>query len=197
MRVIALGFSTLKAYCANTLDRTQISANLQSLLDDVKQVEENFANVPSKWMCTPTCPCPNPVTTPWMANYLKATSYDSTYPTYEKWINAKFGRTLTTATVAAASTAPLQPIFVSATAGVVTYNNFWDCYQKIAQLDAANVTTNANFNRRVAKLSDNFETFARDVEGGLNCNGVCYPGMFYYFQPITTPPPTVNCINGL
>jgi hypothetical protein len=148
--IIALGFTYLKAYCDNTLDLTQMSANMKSLLDDVKQVEQNFANVPSKWMCTPTCPCPNPVTTPWMTNYLKATSYEPKYATYEKWINAKFNRTLNTTTVAAAATAPFQPIFINVTAGAVTYNVFWDCYLKIAQLDAANVTTNANFNRRVA-----------------------------------------------
>ena len=39
--------------------------------------------------------------------------------------------------------------------------------------------------------------FAADVESVLNCNGGCYPGLFYYFRTVYDGPPTQNCITGI
>lgn len=56
---------------------------------------------------------------------------------------------------------------------------------------------NPNYQSKAANFSEGFETFARDVEASLSCNGICYPGLFFYFQTIYNGPPTKNCIEGL
>lgn len=35
------------------------------------------------------------------------------------------------------------------------------------------------------------------METTLNCNGICYPGLFFYFKTIFNGPPTKNCIKGI
>jgi hypothetical protein len=49
----------------------------------------------------------------------------------------------------------------------------------------------------VVALSEGFENFARNVEENLNCNGICYPGIFYYFKTLDNGPPKANCLDGL
>lgn len=56
---------------------------------------------------------------------------------------------------------------------------------------------NSNYQRKAANISEGVENFARDVEASLNCNGVCYPGLFYYFRTINSGPPSKNCIDGI
>jgi hypothetical protein len=37
------------------------------------------------------------------------------------------------------------------------------------------------YQKKAANISEGLEAFARDVEASLNCNGICYPGLFFYF----------------
>ncbi len=48
----------------------------------------------------------------------------------------------------------------------------------------------------VPNITAGFKKFATDFEKSLNCNGICYPGLFYYFRSIKEGPPSKNCING-
>lgn len=78
-----------------------------------------------------------------------------------------------------------------------TYDNFYDCYLAVSNLEDVEITKNPSYQRRVRKVGQEFEKFARDFESSLNCNGICYPGLFYYFKSIRSGPPTNNCIEGI
>lgn len=56
---------------------------------------------------------------------------------------------------------------------------------------------NPAYQRRIEDFGDSFEGFARDFESSLSCNGICYPGLFYYFKPLMAGPPGDNCIEGI
>jgi hypothetical protein len=46
-------------------------------------------------------------------------------------------------------------------------------------------------------LSKDFENLARNVEENLNCNGICSPGIFYYFKTLDNGPPKASCLSGI
>jgi hypothetical protein len=48
-------------------------------------------------------------------------------------------------------------------------------------LELKQLSQNPKYERKVKQISDGFEQFARKFESELNCNGVCYPGLFFYF----------------
>ena len=37
----------------------------------------------------------------------------------------------------------------------------------------------------------------RTLEADFSCSGVCTPGLFWFFRPVTDGPPLINCINGI
>jgi len=81
--------------------------------------------------------------------------------------------------------------------GATAYDNFWDCYQYLSGIDKQLAQINATYQPQVKSVSASMKKFAQSVEDTLNCNGVCYPGLFYYFKTIYNGPPTQNCISGL
>ena len=54
-------------------------------------------------------------------------------------------------------------------------------------------SNNTNFQT----ISTGVYNFMQNVESALNCNGVCQPGLFYYFKTLASGPPMQNCITGL
>jgi hypothetical protein len=86
--------------------------------------------------------------------------------------------------------------FTLAAAGK-TYDNFWECYINLLNIDQQMANVNPNYQKKAANISEGVAQFARDIEAGLNCNGICYYGLFFYFQKINVGPPFKNCIQGL
>ena len=86
------------------------------------------------------------------------------------------------------------PLYVSSTKN---YDNFFSCYVAVSDLENAEVLKNPSYQRRIKPVSANFENFAKDFETSLNCNGICYPGLFFYFKSIKQGPPMKNCIDGM
>jgi hypothetical protein len=138
-------------------------------------------------MCTTTCPCPasNVNNDNWYTKYTSNITVDQR------------GRALFNRTVALTNggNATLTP-FTLLAAGT-TYDNFWDCYKNLKNIDAQLANSNPNYQKKAANISEGLENFARDAEAALNCNGICYYGLFFYFQKINVGPPYKNCIKGL
>jgi len=76
------------------------------------------------------------------------------------------------------------PLYVNATANAKTYDNFWDCYQNLNNLELKQLSQNPKYERKVKQITDSFEQFARKFENELSCNGICYPGLFFYFSKL-------------
>lgn len=103
-----------------------------------------------------------------------------------------FQRTIKTTSSSSSITA-----FYFANATEVSYNNFWSCYANISSIDATLSSSNSNYQSRITQVSTAVQNFVQNVEAGLNCNGICYYGLFYYFQTLAAGPPTQNCVTGL
>lgn len=70
----------INSYCDGSLDTSNWNDNQKQLLDDIREIERDLANVPSQWMCTVTCPCPasNATTGNWYTSkYLSNTTLES------------------------------------------------------------------------------------------------------------------------
>lgn len=183
-------------YCDGKIDTSKFSEKQMEIYNDVRETEENFARLPTQWMCTSSCPCPiataggngtgsNNITNAWYLKY-NATSVD-------QYARAKFNRTVLLAT----TNSSLTPFTLANNTSQTSYENFWDCYKHLENLDEQMASTNPNYQKKVVQLSEGFENFARDVEAGLNCNGICFYGLFFYFQNVYVGPPTQNCVEGL
>jgi hypothetical protein len=61
----------IESYCDGTLDTSKWSSNQKQILDSIRDVEQQLANVPTQWMCTATCPCPisNSTNDNWYTKY--------------------------------------------------------------------------------------------------------------------------------
>jgi hypothetical protein len=169
---------------------------LQSILDQIETIEETIANTPTTWMCTSTCPCPVPTNQTWYSKYTNAAPYTYQGKNYsaEAWANT-FNRTL--ALVANPLKPSLVPFKVVNGTGSTAYDNFWDCYQYLSGIDKQLAQVNSSYQPQVQSVSASMKNFAQSVESSLNCNGICYPGLFYYFKTVYSGPPTQNCIAGL
>lgn len=67
----------------------------------------------------------------------------------------------------------------------------------MSALEDVEIMKNPSYQRRVKLVGKEFENFARDFESSLNCNGICYPGLFFYFKTVRDGPPMKNCVDGL
>ena len=143
-------------------------------------------------MCTSTCPCPPATTSNWYSIYLNSTFTVQNYTFNAETYAHVFNRTLSTVT----TSTTLTP-FKLGTSKNGTYDNFWDCYTYMKGIDAAQAQLNSTYKSKVVSISDGFQNFATNVESALNCNGICYPGLFYYFKTLYTGPPQKNCVDGL
>jgi len=167
----------------------------------VKSFETDLTSVPSKYLCSEQCPCP-PVTATnnWYSLYTKASSFESQYSSFVQRADQKFKRNFTitsnlTEYRNAITNNRNPPLFVSST--LKNYDNFFSCYLAVIELENVELSKNKNYQRRIKPVPKNFETFARDFESALSCNGICFPGLFFYFKPITEGPPMKNCIEGI
>lgn len=142
-------------------------------------------------MCTPACPCSSSGN--WYSLY-KSTSIVPEYGfrTVDKYARDRFNRTVSTSN---GGNNTLTAFTV--TSSGITYNNFWGCYLNIKDLDAQFKKANPTYQSKMVYLSEGFENFARNAEAALDCSGICYPGIFYYFKPIDNGPPVNNCVSGL
>lgn len=121
-------------------------------------------------MCTDACPCPaaemdNYWHERWLANL-----------TLEDYANIMFQRTIRTNTTPGYNPAYQGVQFVLG--GANTFENFWECYLFINNMGSLINTQNAQ------NISSNFESFVRAIEGTFDCNGICYPGLFFYFKSV-------------
>ena len=159
--------------------------------------------MPSTYLCTDTCPCPvSAPSTGWLSKFIQAKSYEQMYPDFTSRARLKFRRNFTITTnvreyTNASNSGWNLPLYVNATAGAITYDNFWACYQNLNKLELAQLSKNPNYVRKVTQITDGFEQFARKFESELNCNGICYPGLFFYFSKLNAGPPVKNCVTGL
>jgi hypothetical protein len=67
------------------------------------------------------------------------------------------------------------------------YDNFYNCY----------TNQMGNFQNLTSSIPQGVIDFISNVEGSLNCNGVCNQGLFFYFKQIYNGPPANNCLDGL
>ena len=148
-------------------------------------------------MCTTSCPCApsiaNGTSKGWFSNYINAgnrTYFGKTYD-IESYVNL-FNRTLNNKTGYTNFT-----FSASSTNTSSYYTNFWDCYNYVSGLQAQQAAVNPKYNQTLATVSTDFVSFARDLENTLNCNGICYPGLFYYFKTVYNGIPTQNCLDGI
>lgn len=86
------------------------------------------------------------------------------------------------------------PLYVNSTKN---YDNFFECYSAVVALEDIEFAKNKNYQRRITPVSNGFRTFAKDFETAVNCNGICYPGLFFYFKSIREGPPMKNCVDSL
>lgn len=175
--------------------------NFQQYVSSIRSFEQDLSKVPSTYLCTDLCPCPTGMTG-WIQKFTSSKSYESIYPTFRDRAAQKFKRNFTITTSikdyqSFSSVNANLPLFVNSTAGAVTFDNFWDCYQNLNNLELSQLSKNPNYQRKVTQISDGFEEFARKFETELSCNGICYPGLFFYFNKLEVGPPQVNCISGL
>jgi hypothetical protein len=199
--LIAFGVKYVKSYCDGTLDQTKLNPQFTKILDDVRIFEADLAATPSKYLCTEQCPCPPSTSSDnWLSKFTSAGSYDALYASFSaRAADTKFKRNFTTTTSLteyrnALNAGRNTPLLVSATKN---YDNFFACYGAVSDLEDAEVLRNPSYQRRIKPVSANFEKFAQDFETSLNCNGICYPGLFFYFKTIRQGPPMKNCIDGL
>ena len=197
---LALGITYVKKYCDNTLDQTQMNPQFVKLLDDVRTFESDLASTPSRYLCTEQCPCPPSTSSDnWLALYTSAGSYDAMYTSFAARANGKFRRNFTTTANLtefrnAVANNRNPPLYVNSTSN---FDNFYACYKSIEEKESAEIIKNPSYQRRMKTVDKSFETFARDFESNLNCNGICYPGLFYYFKSVKSGPPMKNCIDGV
>jgi hypothetical protein len=167
----------------------------------VRIFEADLAATPSKYLCTEQCPCPPSTSSDnWLTKFTSAGSYDAMYASFSaRAADTKFKRNFTTTTNLteyrnAFNGGRNTPLYVNTTKN---YDNFFSCYGAVSDLEDVEVLKNPSYQRRIKPVTANFEKFAQDFESSLNCNGICYPGLFFYFKNIRQGPPMKNCVDGL
>lgn len=140
-------------------------------------------------MCTTTCPCPQPLTYTANPNWYNLFTANASF---EVAANS-YNRTIST------TPSTYNPNLVPFTfaSGNTSYDNFAACYAAVTSIDNTLSSSNPSYQKRITQVSADFTNFASNVESALNCNGICTPGLFYYFKTIASGPPTSNCITGL
>jgi hypothetical protein len=76
---VSSNFVTMvEKYCNGTLDTSKWNADQKKILDSIREIEQDFANVPTQWMCTVSCPCPesNSSTGNWYTKYTSNKTID-------------------------------------------------------------------------------------------------------------------------
>jgi len=187
-----VGVQNVKDYCAGliTIPVTTV---------DIDGIQKSFASTPTQWMCTSTCPCPptSMMATngkPWFANYQNSTAkylYKGANYSMEQFANIAFGRTTTVKAGYTGFTFALNSTNTSS-----YYTNFWDCYNYVSGLAAKTSSSNSQY-ANFTTVSTGLANFLKDLETTLDCNGICYPGLFYYFKTVLNPPPTQQCLDGI
>lgn len=66
-------------------------------------------------------------------------------------------------------------------------NTFWECYERLSLMGGI---TGEN------KIPDNYRSLIEDIENEFTCNGICKPGLFFFFRPVTEGPPVKACLSG-
>ena len=148
--------------------------------DTIRKVDLATANWTSAYMCTDFCPCPSD----------KIQNYTYKYSN-ETRLNL-FNRTKKTGNTNTA----LKP-FVTTDVLADAYFSFSECYDDILDYqDTTNSQQNV-LNSTVYDMGPSLINFLDYLETSFACNGICQPGIFFFFKNVTDGPPTSNCIAGL
>jgi len=190
LAISSIGVKYIDMYCDNPQGLTDLSSSANTIVANVKQVEYQFASLPGQSLCTKACPCP--ATGSWYSLYLSNNVVpEYGYRTVDKYARDRFSRTVLASN---GGNSTLTPFYLSSSG---TYSNFWDCYLHLQALDAAAASADPKYQSQIVSISEGFENFARNTEASLDCSGICYPGIFYYFKTIDNGPPVNNCLSGL
>ncbi len=65
---------------------------------------------------------------------------------------------------------------------------FWDCYERVK--DIGGLVTDEY------EISENYRSLIEAIEEEFTCNGICKPGLFFFFRPVSEGPPIKACLSG-
>ena len=186
--------------CNNIHDFQELPSNLSQDIANFQYYDKELIYLPSTYLCTDICPCPLAMNE-WISKFKNSQQNEYIFQTFSERALLKFKRNFTVTT----SIEDYQflkkidgnlPIFVNITDGAVTYSNFWDCYLKLINLESIELNKNPNYVIKFLYLRGDLETLIRKFESELSCNGICYPGIFFYFKDLEAGPPEMNCFSS-
>jgi hypothetical protein len=157
-------------FCLNGTIKEYRVVDLQKTLKDM---DKSMAEVPAKYMCTSnSCPCPADTDfNLWAANETQVRMWKRTTASQPFVANGQYH----------------TPLFkVSAGSTVTTYDNFWSCYEALS--------SSGNITNEYYKIDDRVKNVIESLEDEFTCNGVCDPGIFFFFRKIQNGPPTKACL---
>jgi hypothetical protein len=187
--ISSVGVKTIEKFCAGTLNMDDVDRGLKTIIDDIKDWELKIAGGPTTTLCTAYCPCPaSNLTNPWLDKYLNSDLYEARANNYSRTLKpvSPIGKNYSTLVLAGSG----AQLLVNK-----TYVSYWDCVVDAAAANSSGTPNAAS--AQIPKVSEGIKNFASSLESALTCNGICHPGIFYFFKSVVDGPPTRNCVDGL
>lgn len=110
--------------------------------------------------------------------------------TLEDYANQAWGRT----TVSSKSSYDMEYFTFTKTPANSSsyYTTFTDCFNHILSQ-----VVNTDYANEFPPIPPGLLKFIRALEDSFSCNGVCYPGIFWFTKSVLNPPPTQDCLESI